>query len=164
MKFRSLICAAVAAALASCSYITKKDAAPLPPVIRYINLKAVYGFAMNRSRDALDVRKKLDQKLARMREIERALDDQTTDHVALLEEYRAVKKDLDALKSRSRYFKSRLLTQIERAVKNVAAEAKADFIYNIGEELLYAKREYDVSEDVIREIIRLEERKSPEAR
>ncbi len=39
-----------------------------------------------------------------------------------------------------------------------------DFICNVGDDLLYAKKEFDVTEDVLREIMRLDERNSPEAR
>ena len=67
------------------------------PVIRYMNLKAVYNFSLNRNRDALDVKKKLDEKIARMKEVERDLNEPATDHVALLEEYRTLDAELSAL-------------------------------------------------------------------
>jgi len=110
------------------------------------------------------VKKKLDAKMTRMKEVERELDQPATDHVALLDEYRQLAVELSDLKGRSKYYKAKILSQIDRAVKNVAKTIKADFIYNLGDELIYAKKEYDVTEDIIREIVRLEERRSPEAR
>ena len=150
--------------MSSCSYLRKKDEPAPRPVIRYMNLKAVYNFSLNRNRDALDVKKKLDEKIARMKEIEGDLDEPSTDHVALLDEYRTLDAELSALKGRSKYYKTKILGQIDRAVKNVAKNVKVDFIYNIGDELIYAKKEYDVTEEIMREIVRLEERSAPESR
>ncbi len=163
MRYGTAMIALLLAASASCSNLRKK-VDPAPPVIRYMNLKAVYSFSLNRSRDALDVKKKLDGKLARMKEVQGDLNEPATDHVALLEEYRTLDAELSALKGRSRYYKTKLLGQIDRAVKNVAKTLKADFIYNIGDELIFAKKEYDVTEEIMREIVRLEERSAPESR
>ena len=105
-----------------------------------MNLKAVYNFVLNKNRDALDVKKKLDVKIERLKEIERELDNPATDHVALLDEYRAVSTEIRDLKGRSRYYKGKILTQIDRAVKNLAKSMNVDFIYNVGDELLYLKK------------------------
>jgi len=163
MKSGAALLALVTAALAACSDMKKTDQG-LPPVIRYMNLKAVYSFSLDRSRDALDVKKKLDEKLARMKEVEGGLEEPSTDHVALLTEYRALDGEMKDLRGRSKYYKTRIMALIDRAVKNVAKSIKADFIYNIGDELIYAKKEYDVTEEIMREIIRLEERSAPESR
>jgi Skp family chaperone for outer membrane proteins len=154
---------ALATVLAACSDMKKTGPEP-SPIIRYMNLKAVYNFSLNRNRDALDVKKKLDEKLARMKEVEGDLDEPSTDHVALLAEYRALDTELKSLRGRSRYYKAKIMAQVDRAVKNVAKNARADFIYNIGDELIYAKKEYDVTEEIMRELIRLEERSAPESR
>jgi Skp family chaperone for outer membrane proteins len=164
MRYGAAILAAALAVAVSCSYFKKKDGPGPPPVIRYMNLKSVYNFVLNKNRDAVEVKKKLDAKLTRMKEVERELEQPATDHVALLDEYRQLAVDLSDLKGRSKYYKAKILSQIDRAVKNVAKTIKADFIYNLGDELVYAKKEYDVTEDIIREIVRLEERRSPEAR
>jgi Skp family chaperone for outer membrane proteins len=163
MRFAAAMIALLAAACTACSSLKKNEQAP-PPVIRYMSLKAVYNFSVNRNRDALDVKKKLDDKLSRIKEVERDLDEPSTDHVALLAEYRTLDAELAALRGRSRYYKTKILGQIDRAVKNVAKSVRADFIYNIGDELVYAKKEYDVTEEIMREIIRLEERSAPESR
>lgn len=164
MRYSAAILAATFVVAASCSYFKKKDGPGPPPVIRYMNLKSVYHFVLNRNRDAVEVKKKLDAKMTRMKEVERKLEEPATDHVALLDEYRQLAVELSDLKGRSKYYKAKILSEIDRAVKNVAKSVKADFVYNLGDELLYAKKEYDVTEDVIREIVRLEERRSPEAR
>lgn len=163
MRSPVIIMAAAAVLISSCSYF-KKRGEPVPPVIRYINLKAVYNFALNKNRDALDVKKKLDARIARMKEIEEDLDNPASDHVALLDEYRAVSNETRNLKGKSKYYKGKILTQIDRALKNLSKSMNIDFIYNIGDDLLYAKKEFDITEDVLREIMRLDERKSPEAR
>ena len=163
MKSGAALLALVTAALAACSDMKKTDQG-LPPVIRYMNLKSVYNFVLNKNRDAVEVKKKMDAKMTRMKEVERELDEPATDHVALLDEYRTLVVELSDLKGRSKYYKTKILSQIDRAVKNVAKTVKADFVYNLGDELIYAKKEYDVTEDIIREIVRLEERRAPEAR
>ncbi len=164
MRCAAVMVAAAVGLFSSCSYFKKKDDIGPPPVIRYMNLKAVYTYALGKNRDALDVKKKLDRKLARMKEIERDLNEPSGDHVAALDEYRTLAADCAALKGRSRYYKGIILARIDRAVKNVAKNIKIDFIVNIGDELIYARKEYDVTEDVILEITRLDERRAPEAR
>ncbi|MBP7738974.1 MAG: OmpH family outer membrane protein [Spirochaetes bacterium] len=164
MRYAAVMVAAAVAVFSSCSYFKKKGDIGPPPVVRYMSLKAVYSYALGKNRDALYVKKKLDQKLARMKEIERDLNEPSGDHVAILDEYRALAADLAALRGKSRYYKGILLTQIDRAVKNVAKKKEIDFIINIGDELIYARKEYDVTEDVILEITRLDERRAPEAR
>jgi Skp family chaperone for outer membrane proteins len=163
MRYGAAIIALLTVAVPACSSMKKDEPAP-PPVIRYLSLKAVYNFSLNRNRDALDVKKKLDEKISRMKEIEGDLDEPSTDHVALLAEYRTLDTELKALRGRSKYYKTKILGQIDRAVKNVAKTVRADFIYNIGDELIYAKKEYDVTEEIMREIVRLEERSAPESR
>jgi Skp family chaperone for outer membrane proteins len=156
---------AALALVSSCSYFTKKEPTNgREIVVRYMNLKATYAFVLNRNRDAVEVKKQIDGKIARMKELERELDNPATDHVALLEEYRKLRGELDALRSKSRSFKAKFLNQINRAVKNIAVKIKADLILNIGEELIYGKKEFDVTEDIMREILRLDERQLPEAR
>jgi Skp family chaperone for outer membrane proteins len=164
MRYAAVILAAAVAASTSCSNFGKKGSVGPPPVIRYMNLKAVYTYVLNKNRDALDVKKKLDLKMARMKEIERDLDGPPGDHVALLDEYRQLATDLSALKGRSKYYKGMILSQIDRAVKNISKAMKIDFVINIGDELIYAKKEYDITEDVIIEITRLSEHSAPEAR
>jgi len=164
MRCAAVMAAAAVAIFSSCSYFKNKGEIGPPPVIRYMNLKAVYSYALNKNRDALDVKKKLDRKLERMKEIERDLNEPSGDHVAALDEYRTLAADLAALRGRSRYYKGIILTQIDRAVKNVSEKIKIDFVVNIGDDLIYARKEYDVTEDVILEITRLDERRAPEAR
>jgi len=158
---RALACAALC--LFSCAHLGKGEPCP-PPIIRYVSLPAVYDFALNRSRDALKVKKALDAKNARFRELEKALEGSTRDDAALREEYRILKKEIEDLNEKSRVHKHRILSRIDRAVKSVAAKTNADFIFNIGDQLLYARREYDVTEDVIKECMRIDERSAPEAR
>ncbi|MBN2159716.1 MAG: OmpH family outer membrane protein [Spirochaetes bacterium] len=164
MRSSMLICTVALAVLSSCSYFKKKDEIGPAPVIRYMNLKAAYDFVLNRNRDAIEVKKKVDERMARLKEVERELDRPATDHVSLLDEYRTVTAELFALRGKSKYYKGQILNVIDRALKNVAGRLKVDFIYNIGDELMYAKKEYDVTEDVIREVVRLEERRAPESR
>ncbi len=152
------------ASVTSCSLFKKKDIEGMQMTVRYMNLKAAYDFALSRNRDAMDVRTQMDVKLSRLRELERLLDEPATDHVALLDEYRRVSGDLNALKARSRSYKAKLLSHVNRAVKNVSNRIKADYIFNIGDELIYAKKDYDITEDVLRELARIEERSAPEAR
>ncbi len=110
----------------SCSYFKKKGE-PVPPVIRYMNLKAVYNYVLSKNRDALDVKKALDVKIGRMKEIERELDNPATDHVALLDEYRAISAEVRSLKGKSRYYKGKILTQIDRAAEKPRQEHECRF-------------------------------------
>ena len=149
----------------SCAFFSKKEPNDgRGVVIRYMNLKAVYSFVLNRNKDAVEVKKQADKKIARLKELDRGLDEPGTDHVALLDEYRRVRAEIDLLKGTAKSYKSKVLNQINRAVKNVATRVKADLILNIGDELIYAKMEYDVTDEIMREILKLDERRMPESR
>ncbi len=164
---RGLAILVLAATASSCSYFSRKDAPSPPPVIRYMNLKAVYEFLLNRTRDALEVKKKSDAIADRMREIERERrerQEEKREHAALDDEYDRLRGDYDSLKKAMKGHKVKLLSRIDRAVRNVAKKKKIDFVHNIGDELLYARKEYDISDEIVRELVRIEDRSAPESR
>ncbi|MFC1670786.1 OmpH family outer membrane protein, partial [Spirochaetota bacterium] len=60
--------------------------------------------------------------------------------------------------------KTTLLNKINTAVKRVAKKIEADFILNLGDGVVFARKKYDLTEEIIREILKLERRKSPVSR
>jgi Skp family chaperone for outer membrane proteins len=46
-------------------------------------------------------------------------------------------------------------------VDNIAGKHDADFIFNLSYGLLYAKSEYDITEEIIKELTSIDERTSP---
>jgi Skp family chaperone for outer membrane proteins len=151
-------------ALQSCAYFEKKTGPENSLVIRYVHIEGIYNFMVNRDRDSLEIRKKSDELIHIIQEIEKGLEIQGGDHVKFLDEYRLKKKELDKLRIKGKEQKTKLLSIIDRAVKNVAKITKTDYVLNIGDDLIYAKREYDITEDVIRELTQLEKRQSPASR
>jgi len=149
----------------SCSSVNKDkkgDGAAI--VIRYINLRTVYAFLLNKDEKA----KQMDEKRSKL---ETALEDDKNlllkeegDKETLYQRIKSNRQKLQELAVDEENHKAKLLNKIQAAVKNIAESSGADFIFNIGDEVIYAKKKYDVTEDVLSELERLESRSDPVSR
>jgi len=155
----------IALSLFSCSSLKKPGKSMAEPVvIRYMNLKAVYSSIRDRSSEAaeLDSQRK---KLLEMKTVsEEKLHLNPGDRSDSLKKLNKIRSDLESLAVRERRFKEKTLKRINRAVKIVARDYNIDFVLNFGDEAIYSKKKYDITEDVIREIMRLEKRGAPVSR
>ena len=164
MKKGSAIILAAAFAL-SCSSLgkDKKTDASLP-VIRYINLRAVYGFMLNRDEKARQMNEKRDKLAAEIEENKSLILKDGADREALYRKLNEGRSRLQDLAEQEEAYKGKLLGRIQTAVRNVAESSGADFVFNLGDEVVYGKKKYDITEDVLREIERLESRSDPVSR
>ncbi|HOW83784.1 MAG TPA: OmpH family outer membrane protein [Spirochaetota bacterium] len=164
MKKGSAIILAAAFVL-SCSSLgkDKKTDASLP-VIRYINLRAVYGFMLNRDEKARQMNEKRDKLAAEIEENKSLILKDGADREALYRKLNEGRSRLQDLAEQEEAYKGKLLGRIQTAVRNVAESSGADFVFNLGDEVVYGKKKYDITEDVLREIERLESRSDPVSR
>ncbi len=147
-----------------CSLFRKKQGPGPGPVIRYMNLKAVYDFVLNRDPDALKDSDRHGELLKEIRALETAILKEEGDREELNREYDKKMKRLLVLDGRVERHKRKILLQINRAVTIVSKNLDIDYVLNFGEDTIYAKKEFDITEDVIREILKIEKRTEPVSR
>ncbi len=76
----------------------------------------------------------------------------------------AARGELEQLANREKTVRGRYYAEIQRAVERVAGRRRIDFVLNMGEGLVYSRREFDVTEDVLREIQSTRRRSAPLSR
>lgn len=133
--------------------------------IKYINIQAVFEFLTGRDSSALKLKSDKEDAIKNLQILEeKLLSDSSSSKQKLSAEYKDAKKKLAGLEKDEANLKIKLLKQINTSVKILAKDMNADFILNLGDEVIFAKKKYDITEDVIREIIKLEKRSEPAAR
>jgi len=163
MKYLNLII--IITLLAGCSSAGKKKITEKNNIeIRYINLRLVYDTFLKKNSDYRLLKHSRDDLISKIKTIEEELFTYTENKRKKIEEYKIKKKELIELEKRISFFKSRILSRINRAIRVVADEMNVDYVLSIGDEVIYAKRRYDISEDVIRTIVKMEHRTSPVSR
>ncbi|MCU0847881.1 MAG: OmpH family outer membrane protein [Spirochaetes bacterium] len=151
--------------ISSCSIFKQKSNAPEGQLnLRYMNLKTVYNFMLGRDREAEEIKKMREETDKKIAMLEQAMFDPRADRAKAVRDLEDGRKNLSEIKAKSNYHKNKILNTINRAVKNVAEKIEADFILNIGDGVIYSKKEYDVTEDVIKELMRLENRRAEVSR
>ncbi len=130
--------------------------------IRYINIQAVFEFLSGRDTAALKLKIDKEEAIKNLQSYEeKLLSDSSSSKQKLASEYKAAKKKLAEFEKEESNLKIKFLKQINTAVKILAKDMNADFILNLGDEVVFAKKKYDITEDVLREIIKLEKRSDP---
>ncbi len=114
------------------------------PVIKYMNLSAVYQHAFNTDPDALKLKKDRDSLMARMKK--------TGGRIENSPEEKQFLEELKHIKAREKKLKQKLYGEIDEAVKSVARRENADFVLNRGDAVIYARRSFDVTGLIIREL------------
>ena len=136
------------------------------PRFCYVNLNIIVEYMINNDPDAMEVKKRKEDIIQKIDSINKQLADidDKIDRDEYIEKQKNYNMELAELKTDEEHYKNRILNQIDRALENIAKKSDIDFIFNIGEGAVYAKKEYDITEEVLREIIRQKERSSPVSR
>jgi Skp family chaperone for outer membrane proteins len=134
------------------------------PVVRYVNLRTVYGAVLSRDEKAQRLNEKRDTINAQIEEDRRLLLLDGVDRDEVSRRLGSARRKLLELADDEESHKARLLNRIQTAIKNVAESIGADFVLNGGDDVLYGKKRYDITEDVIRELERIETRSDPVSR
>ncbi len=149
----------------SCSSMKKdKKGEGAAVVIRYVNLRTVYAFLLNRDEKAERLNEKRNKLAASIEEEKTLLLKESGDRDALYRKINSNRQKLEELAAEEESHKARLLNRIKSAVKIVAESSEADFVLNLGDEVIYGKKKFDVTEDVLKELERIESRSDPVSR
>ena len=124
-------------------------------VIKYINLNAIYEYIYNNSNEAQDLKRKIDSLNKKI------YDTENSKASGLESELNYYREEMIKLKEQEKQLKSGFYSKIKSAVDNIADKHNADFIFNLSDGLLYSKSEYDITEEIIKELKSIDERTSP---
>jgi Skp family chaperone for outer membrane proteins len=140
------------------------EKSPQPVVIRYVNLPAVYETLKKKSDTA---RRIMADKEAVRKELDLAQEEillSSGEKKAAVERMKALRLRYNAILEEEESFRAAILRRINQAVTEIASDTGIDFVLNIGDEVIYARGKYDITEDVIREILKAEKRSDPSVR
>ncbi|MBN1532190.1 MAG: OmpH family outer membrane protein [Spirochaetes bacterium] len=151
--------------LLSCSLFPGRTRTPeAPPVIRYVNLKFIYDYFINQSNDARELAQRKAAAIEAIRKIEMQMKEPNANMPELMLNHQRQKYTYQVLEKQEEEHKQRISQRIQRALGDLAEDMGADYILNIGDEVIYAKKRYDVTEQVIREVVDLGKRSEPVSR
>jgi len=142
--------------LVSCSTASKQGKV-VKPLIRYVNLKLIYENMTASSRRVQNIKyeysmkEKLLNTLIQKKEV----------NPVEKQKIERLKKRLKSLKNQEHIMKSKIYRKIKIAMKRIANKYNIDFILNLGSDVLYSKKNYDITEDVLFEIKKLNKRSAP---
>ncbi len=133
---------------------------------RYINLNIIFDYLSSNDSEAKDLKKRKEEILQKIDtvsgQLESIKDEKNKNEI--IEKQKQYKLELAKIKSDEDLYKNKIYTRINRALENIAKKSDIDFVFNIGEGAVYAKKEYDITEEVLREIIKQKERSVPVSR
>ena len=149
--------------LFSCTSL-KKSTKTEETIIRYVNLEAVVNYTKNSDKEVVNKLNKKKKLINTITNIEVLLLKTHKNKKKLQLELKKSKKQLDKIAKSEVKTKKELLNKINISVQKIAKQINADFILNIGDEVIYAKKKYDITEEIIKEYIKQEKKTAPVSR
>jgi Skp family chaperone for outer membrane proteins len=133
-------------------------------VIRYVNLNSLYTALSKMEPGYESIAQKRRQILDEIENLQEKILSEKSSSKTDLDQLKQKRKDLERLDSSIRSMKSRIYSRVNSALKQISRNGNIDFILNLGDGLVYAGKKYDITEDVMREIIRQKKRSAPVSR
>ena len=143
----------------------KPDVAPSYK-IRYVNINIIFDYMIKNNGNAGEISKRKQDILAKIELSDTQLADpgNAGKRDEILKNRNQYYSDLEEIKKDEDHYKNLFLNQIDSALKVIAKKSDIDFILNIGEGVVYSKKEYDITEELLREIIKQKQRSAPVTR
>jgi Skp family chaperone for outer membrane proteins len=134
--------------------------------IRYVNLGIVFEFMINQNYEARNLKNQKNELLTRIKNTEGEIlrEGDGVKGVTLKKNLKRFKIELGKIREKEHYYKGKFLNDINNAISILAKDMQIDFVLNMGDALIFSQKEYDITEDVIREIIKLKKRRDPVSR
>ncbi len=155
----------VLAFLVSCSSFNKgKGTESAPPRIAYVYMSLLFDAASEGTPDLEQIERALQRKIERRERVTESLGKEGTVEAVARNDLKRLDREIRGLRERREKLKERLLKEISTAVDRVAKREKLDFVLTMGEGCIYGRNRYDVTEKVLREMVRLKQRSAPVSR
>lgn len=135
------------------------------PRIRYLNLRTLFDYLAGDDGEVKALR-------GRREELRRKIDDLEgrlrpggdIPEAVLRSDIRKYDGELKEASRAEERLRGRYYDSINRAVTAVARRLDIDYVFNIGDDLVYSRRENDITELVIQEISGMKKRSAPQSR
>jgi Skp family chaperone for outer membrane proteins len=127
-------------------------------------MSALFEAASEGTPDLEQIDRALKRKIERRDRITESLGKEGTVEAVARNDLKRLDREISRLRERREKLKERLLKEISTAVDRVAKREKLDFVLNMGEGCIYGRDRYDVTEKVLREMVRLKQRSAPVSR
>jgi Skp family chaperone for outer membrane proteins len=134
--------------------------------VRYVNLRLVFEFMANNDLDAkkLDLEKKETLSIIEKLEKESGSTTDETRRKILPQDIERYKAAIKKITTNQEYHKQKILSEINRVIGTVASRMQVDFVLNTGDTLIYFNKNFDITEDVLRELVTQKKRNAPVSR
>ncbi len=134
--------------------------------IRYVNMGIIFEYMVRTDLEAQKITRQREELTAMAARVEKEIREagDAPGRRVMEKNLAEARADLEKLRSSEELHKQRLLNEINRAMDLVASRLQVDYIFNTGDSLVYFKKDFDVTELVIREIIALKKRNAPVSR
>lgn len=153
----------LAAALSSCG--TFQPSGEREARIRSVNMSLLFEYAVSVDPEARGVRAAKKEALSAVRALQEKISSSDRAESEIAErELRGRNAELAKLNAAEEQHRQRILGEIRRAMSAVASRQGIDFILGAGEGAVYAGKEYDITEEVMREMASLRRRNAPVSR
>lgn len=134
--------------------------------VSYVSIRILFEFVVKRDADARSVQVQKDvlikQREKLITDIQSETDNTKKDSLESQLKKLAIRiKDFQRKEDRQ---KTRIYKIIDNSLARVAKRMGLDYILNRGDAVVFSRNEYDVTEDVIQEIIKLQKRNAPVSR
>ncbi len=152
----------IMACLSACGSIMKGEREMR---IRYVNMPLIYEYSLHNDQDAKNLKSQRTDLSAAIDLAKKRL--QGADEVqrkSAQQELDRLHAEGERLRTREELHKQRLLEEINRAMASVAARLSIDYIFSTGDALVYFRKEHDITEAVLRELVAVRKRNAPVAR
>ncbi len=148
------------------SKISGTEAGNIPCNFRYVSLEVIFDYIVNNDSEAGNLKIRKEDIIRKIKSVNDDLDDPETDsrRDELVNSLKKYNEEVADIKKDEDYFKSKILNRIDTALENIAEKWDIDIVFNIGEGALYVKEEDDITEEVLKEIIKQKELSAPESR
>jgi Skp family chaperone for outer membrane proteins len=134
--------------------------------IRYVNVPLIYEYMARSDSDAQRAMRRGEETRAIVERLEREIrapgDEGAVKRSG--ERLEAARLEMNKARAAEEAHKQRLLTEMNRAMELVATRLQVDYILNTGESLVYFKKEFDITEAVLQEVMAQRKRNAPVSR
>ncbi len=125
------------------------------PVIRYVQVEVLYQYLLSRDGGASSLQERSRKLFQKIQETEDTMlaEADPAKRKQYQQKLEGLRKKLRALKQKEGSYKKRFLDQIEDAAKDVARRHGYNLVLGGGNTVIYSKKEYDITRQVLRELV-----------
>ncbi len=149
---------------AACSFLPREE--PRVSRTRYLHLPSLFDYLTRNDREAGALNERRENLRGRIAGLESKLGSggEGIPEAVLKSDIKKFREELQDVTAAEDLIRKKYYRTIHGAVTAVAGRMRIDYVFNIGEGLVYAPREDDITELVIQELSGMKARKAPQSR